>query len=268
LYGGLDLSQEGRISLPTTAAALSRLAVAYHEAAVATCDAALAAAGGRGSPADDDKWQVPSAQVEARARGSLGACLTMPGERQRCLGVLRQAVALWREAVLSAAPGQTSARRMLADQLSTLGGVLTQETNGMVEGEVCLREALALGEGMGDVMITGQTLRGLTNLCGEVHAKAGPAEAEPFRSRLNQLLVQMGRSPETSCSICLETLAPPADGSAEDAAEGGGSGEAGGPLDSSVHVLRCLHQFHRGCLMTWQDTAWNQHQRACPVCKR
>jgi len=70
--GDLDLSQEGRISLPTTPAALTRLALAYNEAAV-DCDAALAAAGGdRGSFDNDDDWRVPSLHVEARARSCLG----------------------------------------------------------------------------------------------------------------------------------------------------------------------------------------------------
>jgi len=83
-YGGLDLWQEGRISLPTTLAGLSRMGLAYNEAAVAICDAELAAAGGRGSPAADP-GRVPSLYVEARARGYLGACLNMPGEEQRSL---------------------------------------------------------------------------------------------------------------------------------------------------------------------------------------
>jgi len=54
-YGGLDLSQEGHISLPTSPAALSRLRITYMEAAVALCDSALVAAAGRDSPAADDE---------------------------------------------------------------------------------------------------------------------------------------------------------------------------------------------------------------------
>jgi len=105
-YNDLDLSQEGRISLPTTPAALSRLPLAYHEAAVAICDAALAAAGGR-SPAAADGMRVPELQQEARARGCLGACLDNMGEEhKRSFELLRQAVALQRQVVRTAAPGR------------------------------------------------------------------------------------------------------------------------------------------------------------------
>jgi len=49
---GLDLSKEGRIRLPSTPADLSRLSRTYCEAAVAVCDASVAAVGrGPGSPA-------------------------------------------------------------------------------------------------------------------------------------------------------------------------------------------------------------------------
>jgi len=267
-YGGLDLSQKGRISLPTTLAGLSRPGLAYYEAAVAICDTELAAAGGRGSPAAANPMRVPSLFVEARARGYLGACLNMPGEEQRSLELLRQAVALWRQLLRMAAPGKEtlSAQRMLANELSTLGFVLKEYgSDGMAEAEACLREALALGEGLGDVMLTLKTLSYLINLCGEEHAAMGHAEAEAFRSRLSQLLVQMGRSPETSCSICLEPLAPPADGAAEDATGRGGSGGAGGPSDSCVRVWSCFHQFHHGCLSTWRCMTSNH---ACPLCKK
>jgi len=268
-YGGLDLSQEGQISLPTTAAALSWLRRIYHEAAVAICDAALAEAGGRGSPATDDERHVPSLCVEAEARGSLGDCLhNMGEEQQRSLELFRQAIALRRQGVWTAAPGHDtlSAQRELVDDLTALGSVLkAQGSERMVEAEVCLREALALGDGLGDVVLAVRTLKDLINLCGEAHAAVGLAEAEAFRSRLNQLLVQMGRSVETSCSICLEPLAPPAEGAAEDAVVGGGSGEAGGPSGSCVYVMICQHQFHYGCLVSWRHIAPNY---ACPLCKK
>jgi len=64
-YGDLDLSREGRVSLPTTRLALSRLCLAYQEAAVHLCDAALAAAGGRGSPAASDTRRIPSLSCAA-----------------------------------------------------------------------------------------------------------------------------------------------------------------------------------------------------------
>jgi len=270
LYGGLDLSQEGRVDLPTTPAALSRLALAYNEAAVRICEDALKAVGGRGSPAATNDRRVPNLQVEAQARGFLGICLDNMGEqRQRSLELLRQGVSLWRLLVRTVAPGQASvnAQRGLTDDLSTLGCVLnkTPGSDGMAEAEACLREALALGEGLEDVLLTLNTLRRLVNLCGQAHAAVGPAEAEAFRSRLNQLLVQMGRSHEASCSICLEPLAMPADGAVEDAAGDGGSGGAGGPPDSCVRVLGCDHQFHHGCLNTWWRTTSNY---TCPICKK
>jgi len=254
-HGGLDLSQEVRISLPTTPAAFSRTALAYSEAAVAFCDTALADAGGRGSPAADDIRRVPSLLAEAEARSFLAVLLHSLGEeQQRSLELIRQAVALWRQVLRTAAPGAAAltAQRMLARQLSSLGGMVKE----MVEIEACNREALALVESLGDVALTVHILTSLVNLCGEVPATVGRIEAEAFRSRLNQCLVQMGRSPETNCSICLEPLASRADGAAEDA--------AGVQKDSCVHVLRCTHQLHFGCLSTW----WSKTSSgACPLCK-
>jgi len=104
-YDGLDLSQEGRIILPTTLADLSRLDLIYYEAAVAICDAALTAAGGRGSAADDDEMRVPSLVLEAEARGDLGLSLhLLRSEGQRGLDLTRQAVVLLRKAVRTPAP--------------------------------------------------------------------------------------------------------------------------------------------------------------------
>jgi len=257
-YDGLDLSHEGRISLPTTPAALSRLGLAYNEAAVALCDAAIAAAGGRGSPAANDIGSFPDLPTEARGRGCVGICLYELGEeRQRSLELLRQAVALRRQELRTAAPGQGTliAQRMLADELSTLGIVVMKGSDGKAEAETCLREALALGENLGAVQLKVKTLRCLINLGGEAGAAVGPAEAEALRSRLTKLLVQMGREPETSCSICLEPLAPLADGAAD----------GSGPPDSCVRVLSCNHQFHHGCLWTWRRTIG---KAACPLCKK
>ena len=105
-YGSLDLSQEGWVSLPTTPAALSRLGLAYYEAAVDTCDAALTAGGsGRDSLTANDQRQVPSLRLEAEVRGRLGAYLRDLGERQCGVELLRQSVALLRLAVRKAAPG-------------------------------------------------------------------------------------------------------------------------------------------------------------------
>jgi len=265
-YGGFDLSQEGRISLPITPAALSRLCLAYYQAAVAICDATLV--GGRVSLAANDERRVPSLQTEANARASLGTYLHMMGlEGQRGLELLRQAVALRRQSMRMAAPGSNTldVQRGLADDLSVLGASQVRDSDGMAEAEACLREALERSEGLGDVLLTVKTLTHLINLCGAPHATMGPADAEAFRLRLNQILVQMGRSPETSCSICLEPLAPSADGAAEDAAGGGGGSGAGDPSDSCVRVLGCCHQFHRGCLFTWRHTGSNL---ACPICRK
>jgi len=191
----------------------------------------------------------------------------MPGEEQRSLKLLRQAVALWRQILRTAAPGEDtlSAQRMLADELCNLGAVQTKCSDEMAGGEACLREALALGEGVGDVGMIVQALRYLINLCGEVHATVWPAEAEALHSRLNQLLVKIGRSPETSCSICLEPLAPLADGAADDAAGSDASRNASCTPDSCVRVLNCNHQFHHGCLSSWRRTTSNY---ACPLCKK
>jgi len=189
-YGGLDLSQEGRVSLPTTPAALFGLGLAYNEAAVAICDVALAAVGGRGSPAADDNERVPHPCVEAQARGHLGVCLNNLGEEpQRSYELLRQAVALRRQVLRTVAPGDATqnAQRMLADQLATLVVVQSEGSDGMAEAEACLREALALGDLVGDVFMTAKILQRLINLCGEAHATVGRAEADVFHSRLNRL---------------------------------------------------------------------------------
>jgi len=104
-YGGLDLSQEGWVSLLTNPAALARLGIAYNEAAVAICDAALTAAGGHDSPTANDEQLVPSLRVEAEARSCLASRLFNLGEEQRGLELVRQAVALLRLAVRKTAPG-------------------------------------------------------------------------------------------------------------------------------------------------------------------
>jgi len=95
--GGLDLSQVGQISLPTTPAALPRLGLAYYKAAVSICDDAHAAARDRGSPLAANNVRLLSSRVEARARGCLGVRLQELGEeRKRSLKLVRQAVALSR----------------------------------------------------------------------------------------------------------------------------------------------------------------------------
>ena len=100
----------------------------------------------------------------------------------------------------------------------------------------------------------------LANMSGRPDQPVGPAEAAALRSRLNALYARSGRVPETSCTICLEPLEQPGGG----ADTVGGRG-ADGYADSSVSVLRCAHQFHRGCLSTWWRTSPN---KACPICKQ
>jgi len=237
--GGLDLSQEGWISLPTTPADLSRLSLAYNEAAVAICDAALEAAGGRGSPAAADTRRVPTLNDEAQARGSLGLCLGYLGEeRERSFDLLRQAAALLRLVVRMAAPGgeAQAAKQVLAVELCNLGGLLAHGAGGMriapgsdevAEAEACLREALELSQA-DQVSLQQTILRSLVNLSGQ---RGQSVDAEAFRSRLNLLDAQTGRSLETGCTICLEPLEPleQPDGGTEEVDEGdGGGGDGGG----------------------------------------
>jgi len=146
------------------------MGIAYYEAAVATCDAELAASGGRG---------VFDPAVEAQARGGLGAVLHIHGEeQQRSLELLRQSVSLLRQAARTPPPGYSArdAKLALAIQLGNLGamhiphglgavlsfrlpnmGIMELQTFGRVHGGVvsseglaeakaCLREALELSE--------------------------------------------------------------------------------------------------------------------------
>jgi len=265
-YGDLDLTQEGHISLPTSPAALSRLRVSYMEAAVGICDAALVAAGGRDSPAADDELRVPSLGLEAEMRGSLGVSLNERGvEPQRSLGLFRQAVAMRRRELQTAAPGDHAkeAKWSLATLLCNLGVGLSG-SDGMVETAACMREALELGEETDDVGLKQNILINLSNMSGRPDKPVGPAEAAALRSRLNALYVQAGRNPDTSCTICLEPLEQPGGGAEQDATDDGGR-TADGYMNSAVRVLQCAHQFHRGCPCAWLRTGSGL---VCPLCKR
>ena len=265
-YGGLDLSQVWWVSLPTTPAALARLGLAYFEAAVATCDAALTAAGGRDSPTANDEQHVPSLRLEAEARSCLGGSLCNLGEQQRGLELLRQAVALLRLAMRKAVPGSDLrvAKQGLAMVLCNLGVIWNAGSDRTAEAEACLREALALCEDTECVALKQRVLRHFANMSGRPDQPVRPAEAAALRSRLNALYAQAGRNHATSCTICLETLEQPDGGVEKDAANDGGRG-ADGYTNSAVFVLYCGHQFHRGCLSTWLRTAASQ---ACPLCKK
>jgi len=257
-FGGPDLSQEGRISLPTTPAALSRLSLTYREAAVALCDATLAAKDGR--VAGDDERHVPTLRVEAESRGQLGVLLyELGGEPQRSADSLRKAVALLRQAVretTSGSRGVLNATSSLAHWLTKLGDMIFESgSDGLAEAEACMREALKLGEEMDDVHLHQSALRTLINMSGQPGQSVGLAEAAELRSRLTTQDAKAGRSIETSSTICLEPLEPPG-GFAEQDAEGG--------TPSAVRVLRCGHQYHLGCLSTWWNTA---SYGVCPVCK-
>jgi len=259
---GLDLSQERRIRLPTTPAALSRLGLAYHEAAVATCDAALAAAGGSDSPASEGILRVPLLHEEAQARGSLGLCLGNLGEEPQSLELMRQAVALLRLALQSAAPGVDAlgAKRALATWLSNLASVLWDNTlhgaapDQTVEAAACWREALELSEATDDVGLKQTVLTSLANISNRAgHSQpVGLSEAAAFRARLNTLNTQNGRSLDTSCAICLEPLEQPGGGADEDAASDGGRGAAYGTGDglwSSVPLQ--LHLYLEAHAIEW-----------------
>ena len=127
------------------------------------------------------------------------------------------------------------------------------------ETEAWLRESLLLSETTQAVELQQAVMSNLANMSGHPGTTVDPAEAASLRARLNKLTVQMGRSSETDCMVCLERLEC---GSAEKDA----TGEGGLPgTDSTVQVLPCGHQFHRGCLDTWWRT---QSKRACPLCKK
>jgi len=191
-YGGLDLSQEGRVSLPTSPAALSRLELTYREASVASCDAALAAVGGRGSPDADDKQLVPSLCFEAATRGYLGICLIDLGEeRERGFALIRQAVPLLRKRLRTAASWDDAvlSEHSLAGWLCHLGHLLSTHSSQTVEAAACLRGAQELSETLNDVLLKQDVLRYLANMSGRPDQPVGLAEATTLRSRLNALYV-------------------------------------------------------------------------------
>ena len=165
-------------------------------------------------------------------------------------------------------PGSSDVQvnRSLAGWLCNLGSILKDRvlsggqnatfSDEMVEAEACLREVLALSEEMDDMVLKQTVLRQLSNMCGRLEQSVGPAEAAALRSRLNALYAQTGRSPDTSCVICLEPLEQPGGGAEQDA--------VGGDTDSFVRVLKCAHQFHRGCLTIWWRTS---RDGVCPLFK-
>jgi len=106
-------------------------------------------------------------------------------------------------------------------------------------------------------------LRHLANRSGRPDQPVGPAEAAALRSRLNALYAQAGRSHDTSCTICLETLEQSDGGAEKNVADDDDRGP-GGHTNSAVFVLECGHQFHRGCLSSWWRTAASA---VCPLCK-
>ena len=84
-----------------------------------------------------------------------------------------------------------------------------------------------------DVELKASILVRLANLaCEPSHATVQPAEAAALRARLNALTGLAGLRAELDCTICIEPL-------------------EGGP---PVRVLRCRHQFHSSCLLTWWRT--------------
>jgi len=131
----------------------------------------------------------------------------------------------------------------------TVGAALSSD--GMAEAEACLREALVLCEETDDARMQQLVLRSMANMSGadEPGWSVEPAEAQQLHSRLNQLYAQTGRSPNTSCTICLESLKP----------------GCGAEPAVSVRVLSCGHQYHNGCISEW----WERRlDRVCPLCKK
>jgi len=223
MYDFLDLSQEGRFPLPTTPGEVALIHLAYYTAAVAICDAALAACSSRDSPAAADSTRFPLRTAEANARSHLDTCLIDGAAREphgvgdrsevlnRGFALLRQAVGLRRDYLHSGQLRGSDVR----EGRRTLGGALLQLGTKLMnvdqceKAAACLREALELSESTGDVWVTQIALSYLVNLAGRGDA-VGPAEAEAMRLRLNTLLEQLRWSPEADCTICFEPLTPPA----------------------------------------------------------
>jgi len=182
-------------------------------------------------------------------------------EPQRSLELLRQAVALLRREVQTAAPSDHA--RSLAIFLCNLG-VRLSSSDEMAEAAACMREAVELGEETDDMELKQMVLRNLANMSGRPDQPVGLAEATALRSRLNALYAQAGRNPDTSCTICLEPPEQPGGGAEQDATDNGGL-TADGYTNLGVIVLECAHQFHRDCLYAWWRT---RSDRTCPLCKK
>ena len=191
--------------MPTTPAAVARLGEAFNEAALEICDSALAAVGGRASPAAADDRRVPSLNAEAEVRSALGACLfSLHEDRPRALDLNRQAVALMRQVART----NPNASNCLAGKLGALASMLevnsvgTRNARGSdesAEAEALLREALPLSEATEDVRLQLFILARLVNMSGQPDQTMALLEAEALRARMNGLQVQTGRIPDTSC---------------------------------------------------------------------
>jgi hypothetical protein len=249
----LDLSSEGRVRMPTTGLERALLGLAYSQAAVDICDAAIAAAAAPGGPPVNDS-HVPSLDAQASARSNLARCLVESGiDPARGVALLREAAAL-RRRLLAERPDASHARRVLAIALSNLGAALAQvglETE-RGEADACMREALQLGDSTHDVGVQKGVLTNLINRSGE---RPEGADGETLRSRLNQIYLKAGRDPDTHCAVCLELLQPTIDAA-------GASAPADRLADARVMVLGCGHQFHQFCIQKWRERS---HE--CPVCK-
>ena len=140
------------------------------------------------------------------------------------------------------------------------------------ESLACLLEAQELSELTDDVGLKQRILASLVNLTGRLNTSVHPAGTDALVSRMNALLVQTGRVPDTSCAICLDAFtgdAQPGSGAERDAAGAGGRPSASS-ADSSVHVLHCGHHSHLGCLRTWWCTGANPRRgnQDCPLCRK
>jgi len=205
----------------------SRLALGFSMASVAVCERA-------------PKALIPL-ELYAQAVGTVGSSLTELDEQpQQSMQLHRHAVTLCRRAVQCADStplGGDLPRLALIELLGNLG-TLTGDL-GMAESEVWLREAL----GMCDSTVGGQcheiALRNLVNL-----ELLGQLESTAFRLRLKTLDTNSGRSPQTTCAICLDDF------------------DDHGCDGRGVQIVTCGHQFHRSCIRQWFT-----QRPTCPTCR-
>ena len=197
-----------------------RLALGLSMACVAVCERASNAV-----PLD----------LYAQAIGKVGTSLAELSEQPyRSMWLHRHAVTVCRRAV-QREDGDVP-RLALVGLLGNLG-TLTGEL-GKVESEVWLREALATSESLAGACHE-IPLRNLANL-----ELLGQLESTAFRLRLKALDASAGKTPQTTCAICLDDF------------------DDRGCDGRGVLIVSCGHQFHRSCIGQWFT-----ERSTCPTCK-